>query len=97
MIFIRAIATLALLMAANVALAGGVMQGDAAAGEALVGSCAACTPIATHWSQHFVAIPKRQMIWKKGCQYTPNEEPIYSCQKKHIASRQQSISEQMHW
>jgi cytochrome c553 len=42
MIFNRAIATLALLMAANVALAGGVMKGDAAAGEALVGSCAAC-------------------------------------------------------
>ena len=42
MIFDRAIATLALLMAANVALAGGVMKGDAAAGEALVGSCAAC-------------------------------------------------------
>ena len=34
MIFDRAIATLALLMAANVALAGGVMKGDAAAGEA---------------------------------------------------------------
>ena len=42
MIFNRAIATLVLLMAANVALAGGVMKGDAAAGEALVGSCAAC-------------------------------------------------------
>ena len=37
MIFNRAIATLALLMAANVALAGGVVKGDAAAGEALVG------------------------------------------------------------
>ena len=42
MIFNRAIATLALLLAANAAFAGGVMKGDAVAGEALVGSCAAC-------------------------------------------------------
>jgi cytochrome c553 len=42
MIFNRAIATLVLLLAANAAFAGGVMKGDAVAGEALVGSCAAC-------------------------------------------------------
>ena len=42
MIFNRAIATLALVLAANAAFAGGVMKGDAVAGEALVGSCAAC-------------------------------------------------------
>ena len=42
MMFNRAIATLALLLAANAAFAGGVMKGDAVAGEALVGTCAAC-------------------------------------------------------
>ena len=25
---------------------------------------------------------------EEGCQYTPNEEPGYSCQKPHMASRQ---------
>ena len=42
MIFNRAVAALAFLVFANVALADGVLKGDAAAGEALSASCAAC-------------------------------------------------------
>ncbi|MDG1654257.1 MAG: cytochrome c, partial [Luminiphilus sp.] len=42
MIFNRAIVAVAFLVAANSALADGVMKGDAAAGEALVASCTAC-------------------------------------------------------
>jgi cytochrome c553 len=42
MIFNRAIAALAFFLFANAAVADGVLKGDAAAGEALSASCAAC-------------------------------------------------------
>ena len=42
MILNRAIAALAFVIFANVAVAEGVLKGDAAAGEALSASCAAC-------------------------------------------------------
>ena len=42
MIFNRAIAAMAFVLFANAAVADGVLKGDAAAGEALSASCAAC-------------------------------------------------------